>query len=275
MKGESFLNSKVVVASALTALTMGALGGTAALAGSNKGKSHTAPAPKKAAVKAKKVVVIKPAHKAVTTTPPAPGKAHNDGAEHAAFAAALAAKLGVTSDQVDAALKAIHPADGTRPDPAGFPKALADQLGKSEAEVKAALDALRADGQFGGPGHGHDGHGPGGHGPDGPMAAALASKLGVTTDQLKAAFDAIRPAAGTRPDRGQLPAKLAAQLGKTEAEVKAALDAVRPQGGPEGHGPDGHGPEGHGPDGDGPDGQGPDGDGPPAPPAGQAFRGYR
>ena len=265
MKGESFLNSKVVVASALTALTMGALGGTAALAGSNKSKNQPAAAPKKAAVKAKKIVPTKPAHRAVTTTAPGPGQQHDDSAEHAAFAAALAAKLGVSADQVDAALKAIHPAAGTRPDPAGFPKALADQLGKTEAEVKTALDSLRAAGQFGGPGHGRDGHGPGGHGPDGPMGAALASQLGVTTDQLKAAFDAIRPAAGTRPDRSQLPAKLAAQLGKTEAEVKAALDAVRPQGGP-----DGHGPEGDGPDGDGPEQGGQHG-----PPAGQGFRAHR
>ena len=241
MKGESFLNSKVVVASALTALTMGALGGTAALAGSNKAKSHTAPAPKKAAVKApaKSVVASKPAHKAVTTPAPAPGQPHDEAAEHAAFAAALADKLDVSADQVSAALTAIHPADGTRPDPAGFPKALADQLGKTEAEVKAALDSLKASGQFGGPGHGRGDHGPGGHGPD---QAALAAKLGVTSAQLQAAFDAIRPAPGTRPDFSQLPAKLAAQLGKSEADVKAALDAAHPQGGPDGHGPDGDGP---------------------------------
>jgi len=83
------------------------------------------------------------------------------------------------------------------------------------------------------------------------MATALAAKLGVTTDQLQAALQAIRPAAGTRPDRTQFAAKLAAQLGKTEAEVKAAFDSVRPAGGPgrgEGHGGWGHGPDG--PDGD-------------------------
>ena len=79
----------------------------------------------------------------------------------------------------------------------------------------------------------------------GPMAAALAAKLGVTTDQLTAAFEASKPAAGTRPDRSQLPAKLAAQLNLPVEQVTAALEALRPANGP-GHGPDGDGP---GPDG--------------------------
>lgn len=87
--------------------------------------------------------------------------------------------------------------------------------------ARGGLTAQRVDGD-----HGR------GHGPSAAevtaFATALAGKLGLTVDQVKSALEAVKPAAGTRPDPSQLPAKLAAQLGKSEAEVKAALDAVRP-----------------------------------------------
>lgn len=218
-------NSRAVVAALLTAVAMAAIGGTAAVAG---------PATKKRAAttvrttKAKSKPVVKKV--APSTTAPAP---HDEAAEHAAFAAALAGKLGVTASQVQSALEAIRPAAGTRPDPSQFAAKLGEQLGKPEADVKAALDALRSEGTVHGPGMGHGPDGDGPHGPRSPeFVNTLAAKLGVTADQLKAAFEAIRPAAGTRPDPTQLAAKLAAQLGKTEAEVKTALDAVRPPDGP-------------------------------------------
>jgi len=269
MKG-SFITSKAMLASAGTALVMAVIGGSAAVAGSSSKQQPKQVAKAKAVVKQKAAPKQKLAPKAkpvgkkpAVAAPPANQQDPNrqdHAAERAAFAAALASKLGLTADQVTSALDAIRPAEGTRPDPTQFVPKLAAQLGKSEAEVQAALDALRASGTFHGPGMG--GHRGGDHGGPGQMmhglemAAALATKLGVTTDQLHAALEAIRPAAGTRPDPAQFAAKLATQLGKTEADVKAALAAVRPA-----HGPDqGDGPHGwgHGPDGDGPDS--PDGD---------------
>ena len=232
-------NRKALTAAALTALVMGAIGGTAAIAGTQKPNQRSV-----AAVKAPAK-----ANKASKTgnRPPAPKGAvpHDEAAEHAAFAAALAGKLGVTSAQVQSALEAIRPAPGTRPDPAGFPKALADKLGKTEAEVKTALDALRTEGVVHGPGMGHGPDGDGG--PE--FVAALSAKLGVSATDLKSALDALRPAPGTRPDRSTFPKALADKLGKTEAEVKSALDSVRPP-----HGPDGDHPDG--PDGGRPDGPG-------------------
>lgn len=230
-------NTRAVVAAVLTAVVMAAIGGTAAIAGPSAKKHNVAVTTKaKPQPTARKALAkSKPAKKSVApgVTAPAP---HDEAAEHTAFAAALAAKLGVTSEQVQAALEAIRPAEGTRPDPTQFAAKLAEQLGKSEADVKAALDALRAEGTVRGPGMGHGTDGDGPHGPASPeMVSALAAKLGVTADQLKSAFEAIKPAAGTRPDRSQLPAKLAAQLGKSEADVNAALESVRPLGGH--HGP--------------------------------------
>jgi biotin operon repressor len=236
-------NRKALTAAALTALVMGAIGGTAAIAGTQKPNKRTVAAVK-APAKSKKA--SKKGSRSVAPKAVAP---HDEVAEHAAFAAALAAKLGVTSEQVQSALEAIRPAPGTRPDRAGFPKALGDKLGKTEAEVKAALDALRAEGVVHGPGMGHgpdgDHHGPGGHrGPRGPeFVAALSAKLGVSETDLKAALDSLRPAPGTRPDRSAFPKALADKLGKTEAEVKSALASVRP---PHGPGRDHHGGPGFG-----------------------------
>lgn len=61
--------------------------------------------------------------------------------------------------------------------------------------------------------------------------AAIASKIGVTTAQLKAALDANRPAKpdAKRGDRGaQFAADIATALGVDQAKVKEILDANRP-----------------------------------------------
>jgi len=232
-------NSRAVIAAVITALVMAAIGGASAFAGASKKRSAKAPA---------KVAVKTPAKKGVGSAP-APGAPENDAAEHAAFAQALADKLGVPVADVTAALDSLKPAPGTRPDRSTFPQALADKLGLDVATVQAALDAVR-------PAHGHDGPGgPGDHhgGPFGPNGAAVAAALGVTEAQLKTALDSIRPAEGTRPDPAAFPQKLADALGIPVETVNAALAKFPrpPHGGP-GDGPDG-GP------GDGPDG-GPDGD---------------
>ena len=88
---------------------------------------------------------------------------------------------------------------------------------------------------FRGRGHGGFGLGIGGD------QAALAKKLGVSEDKLKAALQkvrddlrpdkAIRPKAGTRPDpsvlQGKFAAALAKELGISTAKVTAALDSLK------------------------------------------------
>ena len=61
---------------------------------------------------------------------------------------------------------------------------------------------------------------------------ALAEKLGVSVDKLKTALAAVRPdrpAAGDRPERGNLAADLASALGVETAKVQEILDANRPE----------------------------------------------
>jgi len=71
---------------------------------------------------------------------------------------------------------------------------------------------------------------------------SLADKLGVSTDKLQSAFQALR--AQKRDDMAQ---KLADALGIDVSKVKSALDAVRPQGGPPGPPPPGAPGNGPGP----------------------------
>jgi hypothetical protein len=77
-------------------------------------------------------------------------------------------------------------------------------------------------------GHGH----PGGPRPfSAAQISALADKLGVSTDTLKAALTAIRPTkpTGTRPDPGaDFAAAIAKELGVDASKVKEILDANRP-----------------------------------------------
>ena len=219
---------------------MAAVGGATAFAGATK-KSAKAPAKvaKKAPAKSKVAATT-----TTTTTP-----AHDESAEHAAFAQALADKLGVPVADVTAALESLKPGPGTRRDRATFPKALADKLGLDEATVKTALQAVRpAHGPGGREGRGHRHHR---GGPLGPNAAAIAAELGVTEAQLKTALESIRPAEGTRPDPAALPQKLADALNIPVATVNAALAKYpRPLRGP-------HGPRGEDNDGDHGAGPGP------------------
>jgi hypothetical protein len=66
----------------------------------------------------------------------------------------------------------------------------------------------------------------------GPMStasiAAIAKTLGITSAQLKAAMDATKPAAGTKPDRSGMAAELATALGVDTSAVQTILDANRP-----------------------------------------------
>jgi UDP-N-acetylmuramyl pentapeptide synthase len=84
---------------------------------------------------------------------------------------------------------------------------------------------------------------PGGYGARGGMdVSALAEKLGVSTDKLQAAMQAVRPSAGAAPQPGGLDtmaAALAKQLGLSTDKVTAALEALRPQGAPPGTPPNG------------------------------------
>ena len=77
---------------------------------------------------------------------------------------------------------------------------------------------------------------PGGGQSGAPGPATLAEQLGVTSDELQAAFDGVR-ASGAAPD--SLAAALARELGISEAKVAAALEAVLPRGGMGGPPPSG------------------------------------
>ncbi len=170
-------------------------------------------------------------------------------AQKAKFQAALAAKLGVSADAVKTAVEAAKPAAGTRPDRIQFATKVATSLNLPVQQVEAALYEVGPRGPRGGRGEA----GPGRH-MRGAFGKDLAAKLGVTTDQLKAAMKAIRPADGTRPDPTQLASKLAAQLNIPVDKVTAAFAAVRAEhpGGPGQGGPGQGGPGFDGPHPDGP-----------------------
>ena len=90
--------------------------------------------------------------------------------------------------------------------------ALAKELGKTKAEVKAALDANRP--------------APGQH-PTDAQKASLASALGVSVERLDALMKEYAPRGEHRAPRPPI-AQIAKETGKTEAEVKAAFEANRP-----------------------------------------------
>jgi hypothetical protein len=76
-----------------------------------------------------------------------------------------------------------------------------------------------------------------GRGPSSADLATLAGKLGVSTDKLKAAFAATRPAKPpSKPAAGTDPfaTALAKELGVSADKLKAALDANRPSRPPQG-----------------------------------------
>jgi len=102
-----------------------------------------------------------------------PGPKRGGGPLSSARLAAIAGTLGVTSAQLKAALDASRPArpTGARPDP-----------GAGMATVKAAFDKI------------HAAHEADHSARDAAMYAAVAEKLGLSADAVKAAFEANRPA---------------------------------------------------------------------------------
>jgi hypothetical protein len=87
---------------------------------------------------------------------------------------------------------------------------------------------------------------PGGDGARGGMdVSALAEKLGVSTDKLQAAMQAVRSTDGAAPQPGgmdTMAAALAKELGLSTDKVTAALEALRPDGAPRGTPPAGGAP---------------------------------
>ena len=80
----------------------------------------------------------------------------------------------------------------------------------------------------GGPGGGPGRGGPGGRDGAGPVnVTALATKLGVTADKLKAALKAVQ-SSQTKPARPDEAATIATALGVDESAVQKILDASRP-----------------------------------------------
>jgi transcriptional regulator with XRE-family HTH domain len=136
----------------------------------------------------------------------------------AEFAAALAKSLGIDAAKVRAALETVKPDEGERR--RGTRGALfgdlADELGVSEARLRRALREARP--AF----RGGRGHGPG---PRGEADDALAKALGVTTEQLEAAFEKLREQheAEHEQRRAAFVAALAKELGISEAKVREAL----------------------------------------------------
>ena len=86
---------------------------------------------------------------------------------------------------------------------------------------------------------------PGGDGGGGMDMSALAEKLGVSTDKLQAAMQAVRSSDGAAPQPGgmdTMAAALAKELGLSTDKVTAALEALRPDGAPSGTPPAGGAP---------------------------------
>ena len=126
-----------------------------------------------------------------------------------ALAAATAALALPVASFAQGATSTSHAAASVRHDHGRLAAALAEELGLDTATVKAALEANRpAEGQR----------------PTDAQKASLASALGISTDRLDALMREYGPKHGPR-----LPiAQIAKETGKTEAEVKAAFEANRP-----------------------------------------------
>ena len=169
--------------------------------------------------------------------------------KEARFAAKLAAALGVETDQVATALDELEQEfENEGPGPGGpgdFAAALAEKLGVSEAKVESALRKIHRNGW-------RD------HGRGGMQLGALAEALGVTRAELRTAFRELR---NDRPERGDLHADLvkflADRFGLSEEKVEAALPEFGGPGGRRGGpgGPPG-GPGGFGGPGGPPGGPG-------------------
>ena len=137
---------------------------------------------------------------ALAANRPSPGQPPTD-----AQKASLAAALGISTDRLDALMQEYGPKHGPR-----LPIAqIAKETGKTEAEVKAAFEANRpAEGQR----------------PTDAQKAATAAALGISTDRL----DALMQEYGGKRDPHPPIAQIAKATGKSETEVRAAFEANRP-----------------------------------------------
>ena len=133
------------------------------------------------------------AAQAATGTTDRPGQGR--GGHHALSTTqlqAIASKLGVTTDQLKAAVEANQPSKPTGDRGDGMATALATALGVDAAKVETILDANR------------------------PARPAKGTKPAAGT----------RPARGAKPDNSKLVAALATGLSLDEATVKAAFDTL-------------------------------------------------
>jgi protein-disulfide isomerase-like protein with CxxC motif len=145
--------------------------------------------------------------------------------------AAIAKTLGVTSAQLKAAMDASRPAKptGDRPDRgAGMATELATALGVDVAKVTAILDANRPAKPAAGtrPPQGARPARP----DNSKLVTALATGLGIDEATVKAAFDKLDAAhkADHSARETAMYATVAKELGLTSDAVKAAFDANRP-----------------------------------------------
>lgn len=136
------------------------------------------------------------------------GRGHADLAE-------VATKLGVSESKLEAAVEAARPERGDRA------AALAKALGVKTSAVEKILDANRPEGA--GPERGAR--------PDqSELVAALAKGLSIDSAKVRTALEKAEAAhrAEHEAERTVMYAAIAKAVDKTPAQVKAAFDAVRP-----------------------------------------------
>ncbi len=128
--------------------------------------------------------------------------------------ASAADALGVSESSLRTALAELRAEQDPKAGRADLAAALATALGKTQAQVTAALDAVRSDGGR------RRGRGDG-------LATALAARLGVSAERVRAALTEAHEAAHAAR-RQEVAAALAKELGIDTARVADALEAVRP-----------------------------------------------
>jgi LysM repeat protein len=165
-------------------------------------------------------------------------------------AATIAKALGVTTDQLQAAITAARPDKGQKPDGDGRAAELATALGVDASKVEAILDANKPTPPSGTAkpdpssapqqGYGSGPGGPGGHGPgvdggrpgmdDSKLIAALATGLSIDQATVKAAFEKIAAAheADHSTQETAFYAAIAKTLGVDASKVQQAFEAARP-----------------------------------------------
>ena len=157
------------------------------------------------------------------------GGKHRGGPVPSSALAKIAETLGVSTADLRTALEANKPAKPSgdqRPGPQQLAADLAEALGVDVARVTSILEANR-------PAHPRGHRGPGGPPPKPDhtaLIAALADGLDIEQSTVQAAFDKIEAESVTEHDaRHQaMYEAVATALGKTPEEVKAAFEANRP-----------------------------------------------